>query len=290
MTPLHRLGLVVHPTRSLDHVLAELNRWAAERCPVGQVIVEGQTRKVAEPVAPEDCDLLVSVGGDGTTLTALHAGAPSSRAVLGIACGSVGVLTSVAADRATDALDKVEAGSWTAVGVPGLEITGAGERVEMAINDLTVIRDGPGQLLVSIVVDDVLYARVAGDGLVVATPLGSSAYTMAAGGPILAPGAEAMAITPLAPHGGSSPPLVVGRDSRIELTIDPGHGGVRHEIDGRLASLDGELLTVVWRPDYATLVRLADEEPRLSGLRRRGLLLDSPRVLVRDARPGHRPL
>jgi NAD+ kinase len=290
MTPLRQLGLVVHPTRSLDHVLGELNGWAAERCALGQVVVEGQTRKVAEPVAPEDCDLLVAVGGDGTTLTALHAGAPVSRAVLGIACGSVGVLTSVAADLATDALDKVEAGSWTAVDVPALEITSAGERVELAINDLTVIRDGPGQLLVSVVVDDVLYARVAGDGLVVATPLGSSAYTMAAGGPILGPSAAAMAITPLAPHGGSSPPLVVGRDSRIALTIDPGHGGVRHEIDGRLASLDGELLTVRSRPSYATLVRLADEEPRLTGLRRRGLLLDSPRVLVRDARPGHQSL
>jgi NAD+ kinase len=254
------------------------------------VRVTGQTREVAEAVGVEDCELLVALGGDGTTLTALHHGAPSSRPVLGIACGSVGVLTSVPADRMTDALDQVEGGRWTAVDVPGLEIAGEGEPAEIAINDLTVIRDGPGQLLVSIVVDEVLYARVAGDGLVVATPLGSSAYTMAAGGPILAPGADGMAVTPLAPHGGSSPPLVVGHESRIALTIDPGHGGVRHEIDGRLASLDGEVVTVRARSSYATLVRLADEEPRLSGLRRRGLLLDSPRVLVRDARPGHRPL
>jgi NAD+ kinase len=65
---------------------------------------------------------------------------------------------------------------------------------------------------------------------------------------------------------------------------------VRHEIDGRRASLEGDLLTVCARASYATLVRLADEEPRLSGLRRRGLVVDSPRVLVRDARPGHRPL
>jgi NAD+ kinase len=189
-----------------------------------------------------------------------------------------------------EALGHVEAGSWTPVDVPGLEVKGAGDRVEVAINDLTVIRDGPGQLLVSIVVDDVLYARVAGDGLVVATTLGSSAYTMAAGGPILAPGADALAVTPLAPHGGSIPPLVVGAGSRIALTIDAGHGGVRHEIDGRLGSLDGELLSVRGRTSYATLVRLADEESRLSGLRRRGLVVDSPRVLVRDARPGHRPL
>jgi NAD+ kinase len=290
MTPLRQLGLVVHPTRSLKRVLEELVGWAAGRCAVGQVQIAGQTREVADPVAAEDCDLLVALGGDGTTLTALHAGAPSSRAVLGVACGSVGVLTSVAGDRAIEALQQVEGGSWTPIDVPGLEVTGAGDQVEIAINDLTVIRNGPGQLLVSVVVDDVLYARVAGDGLVVATALGSSAYTMAAGGPILAPGVDGLAVTALAPHGGSTPPLVVGPGSRIALTVDPGHGGVRHEIDGRLASLDGELLTVRARASYATLVRLADEEPRLSGLRRRGLVVDSPRVLVRDARPGHRPL
>jgi NAD+ kinase len=237
-------------------------------------------------VAPEGCDLLVALGGDGTTLTALHAGAKSSRAVLGIACGSVGVLTSVPGERVREALDQVDAGSWTAADVPGLEVTGAADRVEVAINDLTVIRDGPGQLLVSVVVDDVLYARLAGDGLVVATALGSTAYTLAAGGPILALGAQGIAVTPLAPHGGSAPPLVAGPDSRIALTIDPGHGGVRHEIDGRRAELDGELITVRARERYATLVRLADEEPRLSGLRRRGLVADSPRVLIRDARPG----
>ena len=289
MTPLRRLGLVVHPTRSLEHVLEELSGWAAGRCAVGQVHIPGQTREVADPVAVEDCDLLVALGGDGTTLTALHAGAPSSKAVLGVACGSIGALTSVPADRTIEALHQVEEGNWTAVDVPGVEVAGAGDRVEIGINDLTVIRNGPGQLLVSVVVDDVLYARVAGDGLVVATALGSSAYTMAAGGPILGPGVDGLAVTPLAPHGGSIPPLVVGSDSRIALTTDPGRGGVRHEIDGRLASFDGELLTVRALPSYATLVRLADEEPRLTGLRLRGLVVDSPRVLVRDARPGHQP-
>ena len=283
MTPIRQLGLVVHPTRSLEEVLAELSGWAAERCALGQVQISGQTRQVADAVAVEDCDLIVALGGDGTTLTALHAGAPSSKAVLGVACGSVGALTSVEADRTIEALQKVEEGSWSALELPGAEITGASDRVEIAINDLTVIRDGPGQLLVSVVVDDVLYARVAGDGLVVATALGSSAYTMAAGGPILAPGVDGLAVTPLAPHGGSIPPLVVGPGSRIAPTMDPGHGGVRREIDGRLASLDGEVLTVRALARYATLVRLADQEPRLSSLRQRGLVVDSPRVLVRDA-------
>jgi NAD+ kinase len=287
MPPLRRLGLIVHPNRPLDGVLGELADWcAAHDAQLGQVHIEGQTRVVADAVEPGECDLLIAVGGDGTTLTALHAGAPTGKAVLGIACGSVGVLTSVHADRALAALGQVDAGDWTAHDMPGLEV-GAGDSTEVAVNDLTVIRDGPNQLVVSIVVDDEHYASVAGDGLVIATPIGSSAYTMAAGGPLLAAGADGVIVTPLAPHGGFCPPLVAGRDSRIQLTIDPGHGGVRYEIDGRLASFASELLSVRVRPGYARLVELADEESRLSGLRRRGLVLDSPRVLVRDARLGH---
>jgi NAD+ kinase len=286
MTPLRRLGLVVHPARPLDGVLAELREWAAaHRAEVGQVPIDGQTRIVADRVEVDECELLVALGGDGTTLTALHAGAPAARPVLGIACGSVGVLSSVAADRAVVALDSIEAGDWSSVDVPGLEIRSGDGTVEIAINDLTVIRDGPSQLIVSVAVDDVLYARVAGDGLVVATPLGSSAYTMAAGGPLLAPGASGLAVTPLAPHGGSCPPLVAGPESRIALTIDPGHYGTRHEIDGRRSSLAGELIELSLRPTFAKLVELGGEEPRLTGLRRRGLILDSPRVLVRDTRP-----
>jgi NAD+ kinase len=286
-----RLGLVVHPTRPLEGVLGELSAWTGARgVDLGQVRVEGQTRSVADQVEPDECDLMVALGGDGTTLAALHAGAPCSTAVLGIACGSVGVLTSVAADLAIAALDSVEAGDWTAVDIPGIEVAGADGPAEVAINDLTVIRDGPNQVIVSIVVDDVLYARVAGDGLVVATALGSSAYTMAAGGPILAPGLDGLVLTPLAPHGGSTPPLVVGLDSSVELTVDPGHGGLRHEIDGRPASFAGDRLSVRPRAAYAKLVRLADEEPRLTGLRRRGLIADGPRVLIRDARGDARPL
>jgi NAD+ kinase len=169
------------------------------------------------------------------------------------------------------------------VDVPALEVVCDGGPADIAINDIVVVRDGPGQVIVSVSVDEVLWARVAGDGIVVATELGSSAYTMAAGGPLLA-GVEGIVVTPLAPHGGSFPPLVAGTDSRLSLTVDPGYGGVRHELDGRAAPAGAEQLEICVRAGYATLVRLADEEPRLTGLRRRGLVLDSPRALVREGR------
>src|SRR4051794_7853383 len=286
-----RVGLVVHPTRRIDGVLAAIDaRASALGLALGQVRAPGQTRRMADAVEAAACDLLLALGGDGTALSALHAGAPTSRPVLGVACGSVGVLTSVGAERVAWALEEVAAERWSPMLLPGLDVACGERQGGVALNDVAIVRQGPGQILGSIAVDGVLYARVAGDGLVVATAIGSSAYTMAAGGPILAPGLDGLVLTPLAPHGGSTPPLVVGLDSSVELTVDPGHGGLRHEIDGRPASFAGDRLSVRPRAAYAKLVRLADEEPRLTGLRRRGLIADGPRVLIRDARGDARPL
>jgi NAD+ kinase len=280
-----RLGLVVHPSRDLDGVLGLLRSWApSQGFTIGQVKLPGHPRQVADPVKAADCDMLVALGGDGTALVALHAGATASRPVIGVACGSVGVLSSVDAGRLGWALDEIAAGRWTAQDLPALELAWGDNRLAPAINDLVVIRDGPGQLLVSITLDGVLYARVAGDGVVVATPLGSSAYTMAAGGPLLAPGAEGLTVTPLAVHGGASAPLVAGSASGLDLVVDPGYGGVRYEVDGRRAAIEGDRLAIRRREAYAKLVMLAGTEPRLTGLRRRGLVQDSPRVLVRDSR------
>ncbi len=281
-----RLGLVVHPTRSLERAREAIGEWvAANGATLGQVRITGQTRELAELVDAADCDLLVALGGDGTALAALHAGATAGRPVLGVACGSVGVLTAVHADRVTWALEQTAAGRSTTTVVPALEIAWDRGQRALAINDLAILRDGPGQAIVSIGVDGELYAGVAGDGVVVSTALGSSAYTLAAGGPLLMPDNHGMVVTPLAPHGGVCLPLVTDGESELTLTVEPGFGGVRYEVDGRREPFEGGCsLTVRRRPAYATLVTFADDESRLAGLRRRGLVLDSPRVLVRAQR------
>jgi NAD+ kinase len=282
-----QLGLVVHPSRPIERVLEQIEAWAQSNgAAVGQVPVPGQARQVAEPVAAEACDVLVSIGGDGTTLHALHAGARAGKPVLGVACGSVGMLTTVTAVDVASALDRVAAGEWAPQPVPGLDVIANAETLGSAANDVVVVRDGPGQVVIAVTIDDVLYARMSGDGLVVATAIGSSAYTMAAGGPILAPGAEGMVVTPLAPYGGSVPPLVAGEHSRVGLTLDPSYAGVRMELDGRPLPLPHRTLEIVHRPHLATLVALPGDEPRLTGLRRRGLVLDGPRVVARDRRDG----
>jgi len=280
-----QLGLVLHPRRDVDGALQAIRGWASKHgVAVGQVAIPGQPRRMGDPVDVATCDLLLAVGGDGTTLAALHAGADASRPVLGVAAGSIGILTSVHVGDLAAALERVAEGNWTPRALPALDVTARTGEVQMAINDFAVIRDGTGQVITAIRVDDELYARTAGDGLVVATPLGSSAYTMAAGGPILAPGAQGIVVTPLAHHGGVAPPLVVGPDSRVVLSVEPGYGGARFEADGQVLATEAAEVTVTLRREFATMVTLGDQEPMLTGLRRRGLVVDGPRILVRDAR------
>ena len=284
-----RLGLVVHPKRELDDALATIGRWSAEHgIEVVQVPADGQERRVADPGDPATCDMIVALGGDGTTLAALRTGAAVGKPVLGVACGSLGTLTAVTADDLVDALDRVHAGDWTPHRLPALSVDSDGAEPLRAVNDLVLVRQGAGQVSAEVRVDGELYVRFAGDGLVVATPLGSSAYTLAAGGPVVAPGGSGLVLTPVAPHGGCCPPLVAGADSRIEILLFPGHGGARIELDGqirgRLEPPEPRTLEVTLRPDHATLVALGGEEPMLEGLRRRRVIIDSPRMLARDDR------
>ena len=133
--------------------------------------------------------------------------------MLGVACGSLGALTATAAEDLPDALDGIAAGALSPRKLPGLQISGTEGLERVAINDVVVVRRGASQVIVGIYVDDQLYVRYAGDGIVVATPAGSSAYTLAAGGPVLAERSDGIVLTPLAPHGGCCPPLVVGSSS-----------------------------------------------------------------------------
>jgi NAD+ kinase len=286
---MQRLGLVIHPRREIASALDALDAWSvAHGVEVVQAPAAGQERRVAPPGDPATCDLIVALGGDGTTLAALRTAATVGKPVLGVACGSLGALTAVTGDDLADALDRVAAGDWLPRRLPALSVESDGEEPQVGVNDLVVVRQGAGQVSASVRVDGELFIRFAGDGLVVGTQLGSSAYTLAAGGPVLAPGGSGLVFTPLAPHGGCCPPLVAGPDSRLEIDLDPGHGGARIELDGqirdRVDPLSPRTLTVALRPDHATLVVLGGEEPMLAGLRRRRILMDSPRVLARDDR------
>lgn len=280
-----RVGVVVHPARDIEAPLRALREWTGARgVDVVQVPVVGQHREVAEQGAAGDCDLIVSIGGDGTTLAAIRAGAMAERPVLGVACGSLGALTTVPADGVSSALDRFSRREWFPRLLPALEVARDGGPGLFAINDIAIVRVAEGQVRATARVDGVLFGRLAGDGCVVSTPIGSSAYALAAGGPLLAPGTDAYLFTPLPTHGGFCPPLVLGADSELQLETVAGHGGARLEVDGQVADTCVGPLRIGFRPGVATLVSFADQEPLLAGLRRRQIIIDSPRILAEDVR------
>lgn len=280
---LDRVGVIIHPSRNISRPLRKLRGWAGSRgADVVQIPIRPQDPPVADEGDPTDCDLIVSIGGDGTMLAAIRAAVAADRPVLGVSSGSLGVLTSVAPAELPDALDRFRAGAWVPRRLPALDVTCDARSGLFALNDLAVVRDGMGQIRVTTRVDDILFSRLAGDGVIVSTPVGSSAYTLAAGGPLLTPDTEAYLLTPLPTHGGSRHPLVVGAGARLELEVDGGIGGARLEIDGQIATTRPASVTVTFRPAVATLVSFADQEPLFASLRRRRVIVDSPRIVADD--------
>jgi NAD+ kinase len=284
---LRRVGVLVHPTRNVAEPLRLLREWTAEHgVELFQIAGPYPQRPVAEDGDAGDTDLIVSIGGDGTTLAALRAGAETGRPVLGIGCGSLGALANVSAADAHRSLDRFLRGEWRPRLFPALCVTRSEGEPVFALNDVALVRESGSQVRVSAYVDGTLFARIAGDGAVVSTPIGTSGYAISAGGPLLLTGIDAYVLTPLPKHGGFAPPLVIGAGSELELDAAGSFGGVRLEVDGQVAGSGVGAVTVSFRAAMATQVTFDDHEPLLTGLRRRGILVDSPRFLAEDARRG----
>ncbi len=202
-------------------------------------VVGGAHRQVAPDGDLGRGDLVLALGGDGTVLSALRAAAPLEAPVLGVvlrqprrADGRV----RRRARRCARALRRRRLDAAPAAGAG--DPAGDGPKT-WAVNDFVVVRRRAAQVIAEVRVDDELYARLAGDGLIVASPLGSSAYSMAAGGPVLVTGTPAIVCTPLAMHGGNAPPLIVPTTSTLRVTVQPGFGGFDIEIDGHLQDARG---------------------------------------------------
>jgi NAD+ kinase len=280
-----RLGVVVHPSRMINGPLRALTAWAkAHGAEVVQIPVPGQHREVAERGDPAGCDLIVAIGGDGTMLAAIRAALGVGRPVIGLACGSLGVLTAVEAGGLSVALERFSRGDWSPRRLPALAVSRDGADEVLALNDIAVLRAGIGQVRVTTAVDGIMFSRLAGDGCIVSTALGSSAYALAAGGALMTPDTDAYLLTPLPTHGGSRIPLVISAGSELRLEVMPGIGGARLEVDGQIAQTDPPALTVRLRRDVATLVAFPEQEPLFASLRRRQIIVDSPRILADDGR------
>jgi NAD+ kinase len=226
----HRVGFILKPDKTEAGVLLEeLVPWLRAQGHLPIVTAEDQILPAGCEVVPESelgaaIDVAVVLGGDGTMLRAARLVADHERPVLGINLGQLGFLVGFAPSNARQALTAALAGELSRTRRMRLAVTvrrvGAEPVVRYALND-TVLHQGAMARLVEIdaFVDGEFVASFRADGLIIATPTGSTAYNMAAGGPIVLPGQAAMVLTPICAHALTNRPLVISASSTIRLTL-----------------------------------------------------------------------
>ena len=178
--------------------------------------------------------------------------------VLGVNLGNLGFLVEIHPDELSEALDRLETDDITLEQHSALLVRGTGEEL-VGFNDIAIVRiPGEGVVQAALSVGGQRMGRFRCDGLVVSTPIGSTAYAYAAGGPVVSPNLDALIIAPLAPMAGIGRPMVVSASEAIRLELLPESGRAAIEVDGlKLCEVAaGDALDVVLSPAAGQVVRL----------------------------------
>lgn len=223
-----------------------------------------------------DADLCVALGGDGTILKGLRRQVRTGVPVFAVNLGEVGFLATVDPVDQEDGLRRALQGDFDVLGLPSLEAALPDGTGHAAINDVSVHRrSGERVAALRYGIDGQEVGRVRCDGLVVATPAGSTGYNLANGGPVMAWGVEGYAVSFISPHTLSARALVVAPDGVLDLHNDSSTA-VELAVDGRPRGLlhDGEVLKLHYRRDATLLAqspgtsfyrRLREKFGRLAG-------------------------
>lgn len=234
-----KVGLFLNPSKeTVFEVAGELKELLKEHnIPVVTIILQTQSQgnTVEADGVFDDCDLMIVLGGDGTILSALDYALPNDIPLLGVNLGRVGFLTEVDPNNLRrDMLDVLQ-GRFSVDDRMTMTVQGQDERRFFALNEIVVTRASMGVRILSLEIDvnGILVDRISGDGLIVASATGSTAYSLSAGGPIIRPGLDCFVITPICPHTMSARPVVVSSDDLVTIRVLDDRGGVNAVLDGR---------------------------------------------------------
>lgn len=183
-------------------------------------------------------DLVICAGGDGSLLHAARQFGPAGKPLLGVNLGRLGFLVDLSRDDLETRVDQLLEGRFVAEQRPLLEMVARRQDQvlgrQLALNDVVLHKADPGRLQeFSTHINGVGVTTHRADGIIVATPTGSTAYALSAGGPILHPALGAIAVIPICPHTLSDRPLVVSADNEIAISVGAGTGGARVSCDGQ---------------------------------------------------------
>jgi NAD+ kinase len=226
------VGVLVTPDGDCAPQLYAIGAWASEH---GLNVVE--LGSSADPTAvDDDCRFVIALGGDGTILRALQLAMPHHTPVLGVNFGSLGFLADIGREGLQAALDAIAAGEARVHERTALVATIEEEqpRHAVAFNDVVITRKpGHGTARLRIKVGGEPLLRLRGDGVVIASPTGSTAYTVEAGGPAVSPELDAIVLTPLATQGSPLRSLVVDGTDTVRIEMDAASAPLTVELDGR---------------------------------------------------------
>ena len=213
------------------------------------------------------CDIIICIGGDGTFLSMVHQKGCESIPLVGVNLGSVGFLPEILPDGLEEAISRLVSGSYHIEQRMMLEVSCYNARRELlergcALNDAVVSRGGSSRILtLDLTINKENIDLIPGDGLIISTPTGSTAYSLSAGGPIIQPELSLMLITPICPHTLHNRSYIAADTSRVLVGICDYPGKALVAIDGRedIYIESGGSVVVQKSPRALNLIRLGSD-------------------------------
>lgn len=239
MPSIQRLALVVNPSKEGALELAQRITSLAERRRVRCETLQAYPLPASHL---RGFDLCAVIGGDGTILGVAEAAAEDDVPVLGINLGTLGFMALVRAPDAEATLERVLRGEFTVERRSLLDVRNARGERRLALNDVVVKASASHLLKLEVRSGKQLINAYSADGLIVATPTGSTAYNLSAGGPIIHPGARVMVLTPINPHTLSNRAVVLDESLRVSISLRACQSGISVALDGREAFPRGDEL------------------------------------------------
>ena len=227
--------------------------------------VVSETRSYTKHEIAALADLLVVLGGDGTMLAAARLSEARLTPILGVNIGGLGFLTEITPDEIYKALDKVfhEAYAVEERLMLRSRITRHGHQVGGAsvLNDVVLSKGTLTRMVqMEIRINGQFVTGLRGDGLIISTPTGSTAYSLSSGGPILNPSVHALILTPICPHTLTNRPIVIPQDAHVEVLMTSPEEGAMATFDGQvgIALLHDDLIEVRASEHYARFIRFPE--------------------------------
>lgn len=266
------IGLTANPDKVAARQLIRRAAASIERQGT-RVLTDSATGRLADLTAAtvpdvatlaERCDVLFVFGGDGTMLGAARALAGLPTPILGINIGGLGFLTAIQYASLNRELPRIWAGEYSIEERALIEVTGSidGERIkQLALNDFVISRGSTSRLIeLDVSVNKEPLTRYRCDGLILSSPTGSTAYSLAAGGAIVSPTAAVLTITPICPHTLSNRSVIVSIDSVIDVKVTSQKLETFLTADGQvqMPMVAGDAVQIRKSAKTVRLVRLAD--------------------------------